>query len=162
MSSKNVLTCAAVALAALCAVAQAAPQQSHACAGVIEAQARLACYDEAFPPVPGAKSDGADMEARRRQAVEEFGFSKHQLDERDPDRVLADPGRIQAKVASVTERSSGQRLVTLDSGQAWLLTETNWRGRLAAGDSVTVRQAALGTYMLVTSKGIALRARRER
>ncbi len=140
--------------------AVAGPQQSHACAAVLEADARLACYDKAFPPSAGAQSETVDLEVRRKQAVENYGFSERQLFERNPEQGKVDPDHIRATVKGVAERSRGERVVTLENGQVWMLTEGTSRGRLRSGDQVTIRNAALGTYMLVTPSGIALRAKR--
>ena len=136
----------------------AAPQTTpHACASVTAASERLACYDAAFPPVP----DAVDMASEKERALKEFGLNKSQLRERDPGRmnVLA-PDRIEGSVARVVVRSTGERVVTLDSGQVWLLTEVTMKGPLSAGDRVTIREASLGSHMLLTPKNIALRARR--
>lgn len=140
--------------------AAAGPQQSHACASVVEADARLACYDKAFPPAAGAQSETVDLEARRKQAVEDFGLDKQQLTERSPELRQIESDRMQATIEGVLERPGGQRVITLVNGQVWLLTEGTSRGRLKAGDQVTIRNAALGSYMLVTASGVALRARR--
>ncbi len=149
-----------VCLALIFAVTQAAaaPQTAtHKCAAITAASERLACYDAAFPPVPEA----VDMASERQRALKEFGLNKSQLRERDPDRmsVLA-PDRIEAAVARVSVRPTGERLVTLDSGQVWLLTEVTMKGPLSVGDRVTIREASLGSHMLLTPNNIALRARR--
>ncbi|MBB5880008.1 hypothetical protein GGR74_001156 [Xanthomonas arboricola] len=54
----------------------------------------------------------------------------------------------------------GTRIVSLDSRQRWALTEATSRGPLAEGEVVVIRKAAMGSYMLVTAAGVALRARR--
>ena len=138
--------------------AAAAPQTAtHSCASVAAASERLACYDAAFPPVAGA----IDMASEKERALKEFGLNKSQLRERDPDRMsLLAPDRMEGSVAQVTVRSTGERVVTLDTGQVWLLTEVTMKGPLKAGDRVTIREAALGSHMLLTPKNIALRARR--
>lgn len=147
-------------LALLFAVAhvEAAPQTAtHSCAAITAANERLACYDAAFPPGSGA----ADMASEKETALREFGLNKSQLRDRDPDRISTSaPDRIEATVAGVSVRSTGERLVTLDSGQVWLLTEATMRGHLAVGDQVTIREASFGSHMLLTPKNIALRARR--
>ena len=138
--------------------AAAAPQTvTHACAAITGASERLACYDGAFPPVP----DAVDMASERERALKEFGLNKSQLRERDPERmsVLA-PDRIEGAVARMSVRPTGERLVTLDSGQVWLLTEVTMKGPLNVGDRVTIREASLGSHMLLTPNNIALRARR--
>lgn len=148
-------------LAPAVSAAQGTPQ--HACADVADPNGRLACYDRAFPPVAGAGTTAVDLEAQRKQALTEFGFNKRQLLDRAPEALREiQPHRIEGVITKLDERDSGERLVTLDNGQAWLLTEVTSRGRLRPGDKVTVREAALGTYMLVTPARIALRAKRLR
>lgn len=142
------------------AAAAADPQQSHVCASVVEADARLACYDQAFPPVVGAQSEMGDLDARRSQAVADFGLNPKQLIERSPDLREIEHDRIEVTIEGVLERPGGQRVITLENDQVWLLIEGTSRGRLKAGDRVTIRKAALGSYMLVTGSGVALRARR--
>ena len=136
----------------------AAPQTAaHACAAVTAASERLACYDAAFPPVAGA----VDMASEKERALKEFGLNKSQLRDRDPDRMgVVAPDRIEGSVARVSVRPTGERVVTLESGQVWLLTEITMKGPLNIGDRVIIREAALGSHMLLTPKNIALRARR--
>lgn len=140
-----------------------AQSPQHACAGVVDPNDRLACYDRAFPPVANAGTSVLDLEARRKQVVEEFGFNKRELLDRAPEPLRAiNPDRIEGVVKTVTERGNGERVVILENGQSWLLTEGTMRGRLNPGDKIVVREAALGTYMLVTPKRVALRAKRLR
>ena len=142
------------------ALSAAQSPSQHACSTLADPNERLACYDRAFPPVAGAGTSVADVEARRRQAIEESGFSKHQLMGRTEG---AEPDRIEGVVKTVAERSSGERVVTFENGQVWLLTEVTGRlSRLNPGDKVAVREAALGSYMLVTPTRVALRAKRLR
>lgn len=134
--------------------------QNHRCAAISDATGRLACYDAAFPPATGAQS-AVDIEAERQQALQDFGLDKVQLRVRDPDRMReVEPDRIEAAVTRIGILASGERVVTLDIGQLWRLTEVTSRGSLAVGDRVVVRVAALGSYMLLTPKGAALRTRR--
>lgn len=150
----------AMALVAMPAAAQTGAT-AHPCAGVVEPTDRLACYDKAFPPAAGVRSDVVDLEARRKKATEDFGLNQRQLFDRQPEELREiEPDRIEGIVKRVVERATGERVVTLENGQAWLLTEGTSRGRLAAGDKVTIREAALGSYMLLTSNRIPLRARR--
>lgn len=147
-------------LALLLAVphASAAPQTAtHACASVTAASERLACYDAAFPPVAGF----VDMASEKERALNDFGLNKAQLRGRDPDRMkVVAPNRIEGEIARLSERSTGERVVTLKNGQIWLLTEVTMKGPLKIGDQVTIREAAMGSHMLLTPKNVALRARR--
>lgn len=134
-------------LAAGPALAQAS--SSHACADVAGKSARLACYDEAFPPTPIAH------QAEQQQALGRFG-----QDEEARVRDLASLPKIEASITAVAYASNGQRTLTLDNAQRWLLTDAASRGPLSEGQVVEIRKAALGSYMLVTPSGVSLRARR--
>lgn len=156
-----------IALAGLGTMAGDASAQgtAHTCAVISDANERLACYDRAFPPIAGAGTvaSAEQLEARRKLAAEEFGLNPRQIFERKPQALQeVEPDRIEGTVKSIVERADGERVVTLENGQVWLLTEVTSRGRLAVGDNVTVREAALGTYMLLTPKRIPLRAKRLR
>lgn len=151
-----------VVLSAITVVASAAEPQgnAHPCSRLVDPTERLACYDSAFPPVSGARSGGVDLQAEKAKALEEYGLNQGQLTEREPERAEVQVHRIEATVAQVNERSSGERVVTLDNQQTWLLTETSGKGRLRPGDRVVIRNAALGTFMLITPSRVPLRARR--
>ncbi len=134
---------------------------AHTCATVPEPSRRLACYDAAFPPAATAQTGPVDLEAERAQVLRDFGLNKVQLQERQPQHIRdLSPDRIEAVVARVISRATGERVVTLDNGQVWLLTEVTSKGSLASGDRVVIRQAALGTFMLLTARRVPLRARR--
>lgn len=143
-----------------CAFAGESAAVSHRCATINNATERLACYDGAFPrsfETPVAPVDSA----ARVDALREFGLSKEQLRQREPERMRElTPERITGKITGVDYRGTGERVVTLDNGQVWLLTEVTSRGPLKPGDAVEVRRAALGSFMLVTSARVRLRARR--
>jgi hypothetical protein len=151
---------------AVLALASALPSHAsesagHECARVLDGTERLACYDAAFPPVRDEAALAAAAELRREQARRDFGLDGVQIRERSPEaerEVL--PDRIEGRVTKLTYRDSGQRVVTLDNGQVWLLTEATSKGPIKVGDQVAVRKAALGSFVLVSQGGATLRARR--
>jgi hypothetical protein len=150
-------------LLASCLAASPAPAASgdHACTQVVGPTERLACYDVAFPPSADVRKAAASVESQRQAALRDFGLNKMQLRESQPERMqVIAPDRIEAKVVRVREVADGRRSVTLDNDQVWLLTENSSKGWLEDGDQVVVREAAFGSYMLVTPGRIALRARR--
>lgn len=149
----------ALIFAVVTAAAQS-PAQSHRCASVKDPAARLTCYDKAFPPAADART-GVDIQADKEKALRDFGLNKAQLRVRDPEGMReVSPGQIEATVTRISARSTGERVLTLDSGQVWLLTEVTSRGHLRVGDRVVVREAALGSFMVLTPKRVPLRARR--
>lgn len=143
------------------AVAEMAGASGHPCAEQIESQARLACYDRAFPPPAAAQA----APARRSEAElkQEFGLSGRELDERKPEAEREQRiDSLEAMVTGVRGIQGGQRVLTLDNGQVWQLTEGGTRGPLKEGDAVVVRRALMGSFILVTPGGVGLRARRLR
>lgn len=148
----GVLVAASMAMATTAIAAE-----THPCAAVIEPAKRLACYDAAFPPSSGAES----LESRRERELKDFGLNQIQRRASLPETERVEiPDRIEAAVTAVRTLAEGERMVTLDNGQLWLLTEVTSKGHLVAGDRVVVRKGAVGTYMLVTPGRIALRAKR--
>jgi hypothetical protein len=51
-------------------------------------------------------------------------------------------------------------VVTLENGQVWTQIQVDVRARIAVGDTVTIKKAALGSHMLVTASRYATRVRR--
>jgi hypothetical protein len=49
-------------------------------------------------------------------------------------------------------------MVVLDSGQTWTVMDND--GRLAAGDAVTIKRAALGSFLMLTPSNHRYRVRR--
>lgn len=141
------------------AVSAAGPAgQSHPCASVVDPADRLVCYDKTFPPAAGTLS-GA--EALRQKALRDFGLHKTPARPDEPERMRdTAPDAIEGTIANLSRRSTGERVITLDNGQIWLLTEVTSKGRLKNGDRVVIRKAALGSHMLLTPARVALRARR--
>jgi hypothetical protein len=150
----------AISVAALSLAGSAIAAETHPCASVVDPNERLACYDAAFPPVANARA-AETAEARRARQEREFGLSGTQKIARTPEAEReALPDRIEAAVTTIYSSPTGERIVTLDNGQLWMLTEVSSTGRLKSGDKVVVRKAAMGSFMLVTPSRIALRAKR--
>ncbi len=130
---------------------------SPSCTSIVDAAERLACYDSRWPPVANSQT----LESLREKATQEFGLNRVQVRAKEPAEIRAlQPERIQSTVASINYRATGERILRLDNGQVWLLTEGGSKGRLVIGDKVLLRTAALGSYMLVTPGHVNLRARR--
>ena len=142
------------------------------CAAIASAEARLACYDAlagrqapaAAPlPAPSVSAAPAAMPAAAPPApppavsatsappadvaatAQNFGFTSAQL-HTEP----AGPKSIQARVASVTVDQSMRNFVVLDNGQTWLSTDGELQ--LEGGELVTIRRAALGSFMLASTQ----------
>lgn len=112
------------------------------CAQITAPVDRLACYDKAYPPV--VKGD-----------VEAVGFG---LTAKQEEKVQ--PAKVEATITAISTMRDGKRLITLDNGQMWRETEAKPMVIIKTNIPVTVREAILGTYMLVISDTIALRVKR--
>jgi hypothetical protein len=152
------------------------------CAGVSDDSARLACYDRIFrkpDPPTGANSAAAPgpAAASARTGVagtssaattaavstpqDDFGLSEAAKRARDPETAKEQmPESLTGKVASVGRRPTGELVVTLENGQVWAQIQTDTKARVNAGDTVTIKKAALGSYLLVTPGKLATRVRR--
>ncbi|MDH5822826.1 hypothetical protein QFW77_07435 [Luteimonas sp. RD2P54] len=136
----------------------AAQQTTHACTGVVEPAARLACYDHAFPPPPDV------LQAATDKAQADFGLDQPRDPLLNPGQTMeqADPERIESRVAKVDHGRDGQRVLTLENGQVWAQTESRSSGHVQPGDVVQVRKAVFGGYRLVMPNGVVVRVRRTR
>ena len=176
---RTVVTLSFALLAQTATVAGAA--ESHPCSRVQEDAARLACYDHAFgvggaatpttaapsgapaattavPATVGTSTVAAvDSELKKREA---FGLSEAARAARTPDKVDAPLDRIEGKVASLGRRATGELLVTLEDGQVWTQIESDSKATFRVGDTVTIRKASLGSYLMVSSTRVATRVRR--
>ncbi|MGO9933193.1 MAG: hypothetical protein ACLPV8_15485 [Steroidobacteraceae bacterium] len=58
------------------------------------------------------------------------------------------PKSIQASVAKIYRNQIGTSYVMLDNGQTWTYVDQD--GRLGPGDTVTIKRASLGSFLMVT------------
>lgn len=149
----------------------AAPQQ---CAAIDDDRERLACYDGIYrapaAPVAAAAATGATVAAAAETTAvtsaaaappDDFGLTEAAKRARDPERAKETmPESVTGSVAAVGRRPAGELVVTLENGQVWTQVSVDQRARVSAGDTVTIKRGALGSYMLVTQSRYATRVRR--
>jgi hypothetical protein len=162
-----------LALAALAAQAASsdAPQR---CAEISDDFARLACYDAIFrkpaasaastaaPAAAVAPAAGGTVAASVAASPEaDFGLTEAAKRARDPQKAQQEvPESITSAVAAVGRRPAGELTVTLENGQVWTQVMVDQRARVAVGDTVTIKKAALGSHLLVTQGRYATRVQR--
>jgi len=151
----------------LSAVAHAGSTVSTAeltrCAAITGANERLACYDSlAHRVLPSAAPAAASAAAPAAIAAggaaaaaaaapaapsasvakaQDFGLTRHQ--ETAPDQ----PDLIKAVVKQLTGDRQGNLYVQLDNAQTWTFNAQDTL--LRVGDTVTIKRAALGSYLVV-------------
>lgn len=169
-----------LAFAALAAQAASsdAPQR---CAEIGDDFARLACYDAIFrkpaasaastavpaaavAPAAAAAPAAATGTAAASAATNpeaDFGLTEAAKRARDPQKAQQEmPESIAGVVAAVGRRPAGELTVTLENGQVWTQVMVDQRARVAVGDTVTIKKAALGSHLLVTQGRYATRVQR--
>lgn len=135
-----------------------APAAASAAAAAAVAAAPVVAGATAAAPPPTAAAAAAVPSAAAPDpatALENFGLTAKQLHAPD-----TRPQSIQAHVSEVIFNDANRRgYVVLDNGQTWVVTDGELL--LNVGEAVTVKRAALGSYMM-TSKNRAYHVRRVR
>lgn len=127
----------------------------QACAEIADPGGRLACYDRlagraAAPPaaasVPGATQPAAGVAAPASPAPPPKGaFGLYQAEHPAAPPAAAS---LTARVIGLGVSGSGRPTVALEGGQLWELDERD--PVLADGDVVTIKRAALGSFLMTT------------
>jgi hypothetical protein len=153
-------------------------QKVYACAGMTDDTARLACFDAAVGALKTAETQGqftaVDAAGVRQLEREAFGFSLPSL----PRLTLPSFGRsgggggVAAPAAdtstaeldlTISRRGSldGRPTFVMSNGQVWALVGSEDNRLARAGANVTIRRAAVGSYLMsVPAGGTSLRVRR--
>jgi hypothetical protein len=162
-----------VLAAAPCVAQQPSPGAS--CTSIEDPTLRLRCYDQAAgrpqparaaapgPAAPAAAAPAAPTGGAARAApapvvapaVAAQDFGQYEVEHPKP---AAMPSSVSAKVVAVGGSSNGRSTVTLEGGAVWELADPD--ALLAAGDTVTVRRAALHSYFMDTPSHRTHRVRR--
>ena len=159
------LSCAAlsVPIAAHAATAPSTEDMAR-CAAIAAPGARLACYDalahrpaEAAPataaatravpanPAPVATPAPATAAPAAVDALDDpknFGLTLKQQHRAD-----AGPKSVQARIMKISPDRPGSAVIVLDIGNTWLVSDDD--GWLSKGDQVTIKRAALKSYLLI-------------
>lgn len=149
------------------------------CAVIAAAAQRLSCYDALAASVLPARAAGASGAAAHSGAAaarsdtaaasgaaapsdaaaagsdaSSFGLPPPQL------ALAQGPSSIHASLREVTANPYGDTVIQLDNGQLWKVEQSD--APLWPGESVTIRRAALGSFLMVTSDRHSYRVERLR
>ena len=113
---------------------------AQACTRLGDDASRLACYDAALgvaksPTAQQSDGDKTDAQAR-------FGDSG----QIHPEAKAELPKNLTVQVQQVTSLPNRQYQLTLDNGQVWRTTQSNWALEFKANDTVTISRMVLGGY----------------
>jgi hypothetical protein len=179
-----------VALLCLTTAARAdsPPEESSGlvrCAGIAAPAARLACYDALAGRAPEPAAATADLSAPATThhapahasaatanaqaalaaaAADPANFGLDMAHVERAERVPDAPTSVRGEVKSVSQGggAGGRGTVQLDNGQVWQFTESGADGRVRVGDTVTIKRAALGSFLLVPPSKRSFHVRRIR
>ncbi len=176
---RTILLAAGFALFAAAAAAQtpapAAPTpdavaQVYRCAETAGDAPRLACYDAAVGRLRTAQQSGEVAVIDRAGAAvverESFGFALPNLSRFLPfgggDNRAEDNDQQAFTVERIVEGNTGRVSFIMTNGQIWAQSETRSARHVRVGHHVTIRRAAMSSFMLVPERGGAgLRVRRQ-
>ena len=174
-------TRAAAALAAVAAVTAGAPlaaQKKDAtplpevfakvldCRGIADPAERLACFDAAVPALAQAQ-ESKELRVVSREDVNRtrrglFGFVGSGFgifgDDEDEDKK-EEIKEITAVIKAVSG-DSGSYVFTLEDGAVWAQSDETYLKKPQAGKKLTIRRAALGSFMASVEGGLGFRIRR--
>ncbi len=140
--------------------------QIYACADQTDDAARLQCYDQAAAQLRAAEQTGQVLAVDREQVAalerESFGFQLPSLSSMLPNFNGAPQQieRVETQVERVLSLADGRHTFVLANGQSWTQIEPRSVSNVRAGDSIAIRRAALGSFMLSPEHGAAHRVRR--
>ena len=110
--------------------------QLRACAGIVDATQRLACFDALVPALPKVKAD-------------QFGMTAQIAQKRDP--VAAEQKKnetLPGKIVALGQTSNGRLIFTLDNQQVWVQAEPQPNLRFQVGEDVHIEHGAMTSLWL--------------
>jgi hypothetical protein len=159
-SIPGLMALVAIPLSAYCA------EQSHRCASVSDDSQRLSCYDAAFGkpgrvaeapvppaaariPAPAPAPAAAVAPAESRAATDK----QSKRDAKEAKKAAEKPAKVSSVVAALKRTRDGRFEATLQNGEVWIQVEADSRIEISVGDTVTIRPAMLGSFLLATKSG---------
>ena len=120
--------------------------------GAASGQAAAVAANQAALAAAGKAANSAARTANPDDPAN-FGLTRQQLK-----MVPAGPDSIKATVSQMTQDRLSHVLLVLDNGQTWVFTEPDPRVR--PGDAVTIKRAALGSFLMKTPSRRSYRVER--
>ncbi len=136
------------------------------CRKLTDNTARLACYDTAAAGLEQAEAKGdivvVDREQARKVRRQAFGFSLPSLDMFEEGEKQEDIDNTSGTVAYARQNGARKWVITLEDGAVWTQVDaTELFVDPKVGDTVRIKKASLGSYLMVIGKNGAIRAHRE-
>jgi len=169
-------------LAVSAAFAQSLPPSVAACASEKDSLARLVCFDRevakytqpsarvaptpstpavATPPAPPVASTPPIAAS---PTADDFGVTGDLARKRAAAKgeVVEGPKELRAAVTKITSKPFGELILELDNGQVWEQNEKKSTFLIKVGDTVVIKPAKFGSFMLTSENGATSRVHRTR
>lgn len=159
-------------------VAGDGPRSPRDCAAIADPAQRLACFDRFYPKsapaplaAPGTTTEATMAETTATKAAASGAADAEALFGLNADLRRARgetppaeraPQQIESSLTGLASLGPGRLRLTLANGQVWDQIEAAPGFQPQPGDPITVRQAAMGSYLLRGRVGAPVRARRVR
>ena len=112
---------------------------------------------ESSAPATSASSTAAAAAVVAPTAEEKFGYrgdvAREQLEQEEKQDETARLEQLVAQVKAVSWQPLGEFVITLDNDQVWAQKRPESSVKPKVGDSVTIKPAAMGSFLLVTKSG---------
>lgn len=147
----------------LCSVSAAepaaVPPEFLTCSRIQKNGERLACYDRAV-----AYLQSAGEKVAAPSAESSFGLQNSatgaRVEQAKPEQSEEQLSSVTARISDVSSMRDGLKMFALDNGQTWRQLTASTAPTPKAGDRVSVRRGALGSFLMEVPSGPALRVRR--
>ena len=168
MTRRSFWPCAIVLLALPAAAAQLDTHDLLRCHAIAASEQKLACY-EALALAAQSEATTAAEPARQLKSPpsaptvasaanpnteDNFGLNRRQIEP----RAAEGPAAIKSAVSQMTEDRLHNITVVLDNGQTWAFIEPE--PRLRPGDTVTIKRASFGSFLMLTPSRRSYRVER--
>ena len=168
MTRRSFWPCAIVLLALPAAAAQLDTNDLLRCHAIAAGEQKLACY-EALALAAQSEATTAAEPARQLKSPpsaptvasaanpnteDNFGLNRRQIEP----RAAEGPAAIKSAVSQMTEDRVHNITVVLDNGQTWAFIEPE--PRLRPGDTVTIKRASFGSFLMLTPSRRSYRVER--
>jgi hypothetical protein len=138
--------------------AEPLPEHLKTCISLSRDAERLACFDRAMIEMQGGTKEPAPSPENMFGANAAINAASGA---KQPTR-REDLQQITGVVTSLRHADDGMIVVDLDNGQSWRQQDQEVALMIAAGDTVTVTRASLGTFRIADKRGRSARFRRVR
>jgi len=160
--------CAIVLLALPAAAAQLDTHDLLRCHAIAAGEQKLACYEALALAAQSEATTAAEpsrqlksppsaptvASAANPNTEDNFGLNRRQIEP----RAAEGPAAIKSAVSQMTEDRVHNITVVLDNGQTWAFIEPE--PRLRPGDTVTIKRASLGSFLMLTPSRRSYRVER--